>query len=100
MCCRIKTLNAMQYAVLNKIARRTKMDCWFLIIQDRNGKDYVYDVEEGATLSLTDGITGLMEGLDCSENINSCDLNLVEKTVLCELCKELNIDIPGSLEAH
>lgn len=100
MRCRIKTLTAQQYAVLNKIARRTKMDCWFLIIQDRNGKDYVYDVEEGATLSLTDGITGLMEGLDCPENINSCDLNLVEKTVLCELCEGLNIAIPGSLEAH
>ena len=73
------TLTAAQYGVLNKIARRTKMDCWFLIKQDKNGDDYVYDLEEGASIELADGITGLMEGLDCSENIESCHLNWIEK---------------------
>ena len=100
MCDMIKTLTADQYAVLNKIARRTKMDCWFLIIQDKNGQDYVYDVEEGATLSLTDGIAGLMEGLDCPENVDECQLNWIEKTVLCELCRCLSVEIPKSLEGY
>ena len=92
------TLTAAQYGVLDKIARRTKMDCWFLIKQDKNGDDYVYDLEEGASIELADGVNGLMEGLDCPENIESCHLNWIEKTVLCELCKMLNIDIPEALE--
>ncbi len=92
------TLNAAQYGVLNKIARRTKMDCWFLIVQDHNGDDYVYDLEEGASIELEDGVNGLMEGLDCPENVESCGLNWIEKTVLCELCKMLNVDIPKALE--
>ena len=92
------TLTAAQYGVLDKIARRTKMDCWFLIKQDKNGDDYVYDLEEGASIELADGVNGLMEGLDCPENIESCHLNWIEKTVLCELCKMLNINIPEALE--
>jgi hypothetical protein len=92
------TLTTKQYAVLNKIARRTKMDCWFLIKQDQNGDDYVYDLEEGASIELADGINGLMEGLDCVENIESCNLNWIEKTVLCELCRDLKVTIPKGLE--
>ena len=92
------TLTAAQYGVLNKIARRTKMDCWFLIRQDKNGNDYVYDLEEGASIELADGINGLMEGLDCPENIESCHLNWMEKTVLYDLCKILNVTIPKELE--
>ncbi len=92
------TLTAAQYAVLNKIARRTKMDCWFLIKQGVNGDDYVYDLENGANIELAEGINGLMEGLDCSENVDSCHLNWIEKSVLCELCSLLNIEIPKALE--
>jgi hypothetical protein len=93
----VKTLTAAQYNVLNKIARRTKMDCWFLIEQDSNGQDYVHDLESNVNLSLNEGVYCLMEGLDCPENVESCDLNWIEKTVLCELCKMLNIQIPKSL---
>ena len=92
------TLTAAQYAVLNKIARRTKMDCWFLIKQGDDGNDYVYDLEEGFSIELSDGVNDLMEGLDCSENVESCHLNGIEKSVLCELCNLLNIDIPKALE--
>ena len=92
------TMTAAQYAVLNKIARRTKMDCWFLIKQDENGNDYVFDLEECASIELADGVNGLMEGLDCPENIESCHLNWIEKIVLCELCKMLDVEIPKALE--
>ena len=92
------TMTAAQYAVLNKIARRTKMDCWFLIKQDENGDDYVFDLEECASIELADGVNGLMEGLDCPENVESCHLNWIEKTVLCELCKMLDVEIPKALE--
>lgn len=92
------TLTTAQYSVLNKIARRTKMDCWFLIKQDKNGDDYVFDIEECASIELADGVNGLMEGLDCPENIEACHLNWIEKTVLCELCNQLNVIIPEGLE--
>lgn len=90
-------LTTAQYAVLNKIARRTKMDCWFCIRQ-LNDQDYVYDVEEGRDYNLKVGLTYLMEGLDCPENVESCNLNWIEKTVLTELLKMLDVDIPQALE--
>lgn len=93
-------LTTAQYSVLNKIARRTKMDCWFLIKQDVSGQDYVYDLEEGYCVDLNIGIGYLMEGLDCPENVESCDLNWIEKTVLRELCTSLNITIPQPLEVR
>lgn len=92
-------LTAGQYGVLNKIARRTKMDCWFSIKQ-LDGQDYVYDLEECICLELPEGVGYLMEGLDCSENVESCDLNWIEKSVLRELCDLLNIDAPQSLEVR
>ena len=91
-------LTAGQYSLLNKIARRTKMDCWFCIKQDSSGQDYVFDLEEGYCVELGVGIGQLMEGLDCPENVESCDLNWIEKSVLRELCDLLNIDAPQSLE--
>jgi hypothetical protein len=93
-------LTAGQYSVLNKIARRTKMDCWFCIKQDSSGQDYVFDLEEGYCVELGVGIGQLMEGLDCPENVESCDLNWIEKSVLRELCDLLNIDAPQSLEVR
>lgn len=90
-------LTAGQYGVLNKIARRTKMDCWFSIKQ-LDGQDYVYDLEECICLELSEGIGYLMEGLDCPENVKCCNLNWIEQTVLIELLKTLDVIIPKSLE--
>lgn len=92
-------LTTAQYTVLNKIARRTKMDCWFCIRQ-LNDQDYVYDVEEGRDYNLKVGLTYLMEGLDCPENVESCNLNWIETTVLTELLKMLDVDIPQALEVR
>jgi hypothetical protein len=89
-------LTAGQYGVLSKIARRTKMECWFSI-QQLDGQDYVYDLEECICLELSEGIGYLMEGLDCPENVESCDLNWIEKTVLIELLQTLNVLIPEAL---
>ena len=95
----IKILSTAQYAVLNKIARRTKMDCWFCIKQ-LDGQDYVYDLEECICLELPEGVGYLMEGLDCPENVESCGLNWIEKTVLIELLKALGVEIPKALEVR
>jgi hypothetical protein len=91
-------LTTAQYDVLDKIARRTKMDCWFFIEQDPSGYDYILDLEENERIDLSDGIEQLLEGLDCNENIEACDLNWNERAVLCELCEMLKIDIPVLLE--
>jgi hypothetical protein len=90
-------LTAGQYNVLSKIARRTKMDCWFSVKQ-LDGQDYVYDLEECICLELSEGVGYLMEGLDCPENVESCRLNWIEKTVLIELLKALEVEIPKALE--
>ena len=64
---RIKTLSEEQYEVLYKIARKSKMDCWFLIKQHIRGKhageDYVYDLENGKQMSLRAGVNELAEGV-------------------------------------
>lgn len=91
-------LTAAQYNVLGKIARRTKMDCWFMIRQKEDNTDYVYDLEEGVDMTLSDGVRCLMDGIDCPENLAVCELNWIEKTVLRELCRLLEIEIPQPLE--
>ena len=59
-----------EFNVLEKIADRTKMDCWFLISQDDNG-DYVEDLENGVRMTLTDGISELVDGMsDPPEDIS------------------------------
>ena len=58
------TLNNDEYELLTKIARKSNMECWFLIKQTKKGEDYVYDLEEGKRLSLRIGIRQLMEGID------------------------------------
>ena len=87
-----KTLSQQEYDVLNKIARKTKMDCWFYIKQDKNGTDYVYDLEEQKRLCLKSGVGLLVEGLDCFENYDNCNLNAEEKKTFEELLIKLNIN--------
>ena len=85
------TLSNDEYNVLNKIACKTKMDCWFYIEQDKSGVDYVRDLEEEQRLSLKDGITQLVEGIGCKENFENCDLSAFEAFVFRNLLEELDI---------
>lgn len=57
-------LNGKEYELLDKIATKSKMDCWFQIRQTKGGEDYVYDLEEGKRMSLKKGIGQLIEGID------------------------------------
>ena len=57
------TLSSEEYELLDEIARKSKMDCWFSIRQAKNGDDYVYDLENRKRLSLRTGIQQLMEGI-------------------------------------
>ena len=50
--------------VLDLIATRSKMDCWFFLGEDKLGRIYFYDLEEGSRRRpLKDGISDLAEGM-------------------------------------
>lgn len=91
-----KTLTSDEYNVLNVISSRTKMDCWFWLKQDKNGTDYVWDLEKQRRLCLKTGVTWLVEGIDCQENYDNCWLNAFEDLAFRGLLKKLNIefDVP------
>ena len=57
------TLTNAEYKLLNKIARKTKMDCWFYIKQNKKKQDYVFDIENGKRLSLKCGIKQFIDGV-------------------------------------
>ncbi len=91
----VDMLSAEEFNVLNKIAQKTKMDCWFDIRQKFGVVDIVYDLENDTELSLKDGVSQLMEGLDCQENFDSCSLDCSEKTILKGLLEKLSITAEG-----
>lgn len=51
------TLSKEQYEIIDKIATKTKCNCWFSIRQDDKGNDYVFDIEENKKMSLLDGLS-------------------------------------------
>lgn len=87
-----KTLTSEEYRVLCKIANKTNMDCWFYIKQDNKGTDYIYDLEERKRLCLKTGINQLVEGLDCAENYNNCNLTDDEDKTFKKLLNKLKIE--------
>lgn len=51
-----------QFNSLNKIARKTGMDCWFSIRQ-KDGKDYVFDLEKGRKISWKAALKDFADGI-------------------------------------
>ena len=87
----VKTLTNEEYNVLNKIATKTKTDCWFTLEQDADGTDFVYDLEEGKRVDLETGVAMLMEAIEDKENYESCQLTSDEDIVLNNLLEKLNL---------
>lgn len=87
-----KILTRAEYDVLNKIAARTKMDCWFWLTQDKYHIYYVYDIEEKKRICLKTGIGMLVEGIDCQENYDNCCLTDDEDKTFRELLQKLKIE--------
>lgn len=56
------TLTTDEYNALEQIASATKMDCWFHI-ENHNGFDYVYDLENGCRLSIQNAVGQLLGGM-------------------------------------
>lgn len=93
-----KTLITDEYNVLQLISRRTKMDCWFWLKQDKNGVDYVWDIESRRRLCLKTGVSWLAEGLDCYDIYKDCRLNCFEDLTFRNLLKKLNIEFNVSYD--
>ena len=92
-----KTLTNEEYKVLSKVARKTGSDCWFVLKQDRNCVDYVYDLEESKRMCLKTGVGLLAESIDCQENFDNCCLDDDEKWTLAQLFIKLNLSLNESV---
>lgn len=66
-------LTGQEIEILNKLARDTKMDCWFWIDQAENGDNYIFDLEERKKLTLAKGVGLLLEGAseECLSKLTS-----------------------------
>lgn len=93
-----KTLANDEYDVLNKVSRKTGLDCWFCLRQDCRGVDYVYDAEEGKRMCLKTGVGLLAESLDCQENFDNCLLDYDERQTLRDLFQKLNVATSSSID--
>lgn len=82
-----KLLNE-EYNVLNKIASKSKMDCWFSLGIDKNGNDMVLDLEENKEMPLEIGIATLYDGMT---SINDYGLTDEEKNIFVNLLIKLAI---------
>lgn len=87
-----KTLTSDEYTVLQLISSRTRMDCWFWLKQDKNGTDYVWDIESSRRMCLKTGVELLVEGLDHYDIYKDCRLNCFEDLTFRNLLKKLNIE--------
>lgn len=83
------TLTQNQYNAVEKIARKSGMDCWFTIKQDAAGNDSVYDLENKRTLPLRAGIEELAEGVTSYDGISETEIKIFE-----ELLEQLHIEKP------
>lgn len=82
-------LTSYEFNVINKIARKSKMDCWFCIKEGKSNGieyDYVFDCENNKRMSLRQGIKQLIDGV-IEENI--LELTEYEKYILVKLLGQL-----------
>ena len=92
-----KTLTDYEYKVLSKVARKTGLDCWFVIKQDGHGVDYIYNCEESKRMCLKTGVSLLADGIDCQESFDNCQLELQERVALRDLFTKLGVDLDSNI---
>ena len=80
------TLTMSEYSLLNKIARKTNMHCWFSIIEDSHGSYFVFDIENNKRISLKSGIKQFFQGLT-EEDIHN--LSDIEKDICFDVIVKL-----------
>lgn len=77
-----------EWDILNKIASKSKMDCWFLLKEKSPYIDVVYDLENEEELTLYDGISILDSGIT---DLKDYDLNDSEQKIYFALISRLLI---------
>jgi hypothetical protein len=77
-----------EFKVLSKIAKETKMDCWFCISETEGGIPHVYDVEQDRIMPISEGISLLLQGVPSYEK---CRLTKEEIEVIEILLNKLQI---------
>ena len=82
-----KTIGTLYKKHFNK--EMTKEDDY----DDYEDVDFVLDTENEESYNLKDGIDQLMQGLDCIENIENCNLSVKETMILNKLLER--IGLPG-----
>ena len=75
-----------EYNLLQKISSNSKMDCWFDLRQTKVGEDIVYDLENNKRMSLKQGISQLLEGI---EGIEKDYLDFDSAIILINLLRKL-----------
>lgn len=76
-----------EFNVLNKIATKSKMDCWFYIVEDKDD-DIILDSETGEKLSLYNGINMLADGMT---SLDDYELTTEEKLCFTTLMYKLEV---------
>lgn len=77
-----------EYNLLNYISSETKTDCWFMLDEDEDGGDCVYDLENKQKISLDLAIQQLNEAI-IPELL---DLQEEEIVVYSALLNKLNVN--------
>lgn len=82
-----RRLTGDEYNGLNQIASKTKMDCWFYILEE-DDRDVILDLENGKKLSIEAGVSQLMEGI--VDPLTEYGLSDEERTAVEKLFDEIN----------
>lgn len=80
---------------LNRIASRTKMDCWFSLSEDKEGYACVYDLERRRNITLRHGVKLLREGIDgfTADELRALGISPLEQRIFKNLCKKLELEV-------
>ena len=85
------TLSSHEFNAINKIIRGCRLDCWAVIGQTSDGNDYILDTEWGAKYPLRSGISLIIEGVGCRNNLDNCNLTETETESIKALVTKLEI---------
>lgn len=86
-------LTIAEITALNRIANRTKMNCWFSLSTDREGYDCVYNLERRRHITLRYGVKLLREGIErfSPDELVHFGISMLEQKIFENLCKRLEV---------
>lgn len=86
-------LTVAEITALNRIASRTKINCWFSLSIDKEGFHCVYDLERKRYITLRYGVKLLREGIDgfTADELRALGISPLEQRIFKNLCKKLEV---------